>query len=213
MSYLKYLGDEWDEHMKPKSSKVDDDSQSRREWESADDVFPEASSELRVAQKLKDGVKDSETEQYLSETLGIIASSNHQQLNGASLEDEDEEEENDEDFVVGEKENVSSDGNSSVDDMDEERNLLKERIDADELDALSVGSAGESSYGEGSYDDSNVNRKPRRSKRKRSLLISENVSDFASDDESSAPDRDGGKLDTANIIQGKRNRTKVDYRK
>jgi len=211
-----YLGDEWDEHMKPKSSKEDpigDDSQSLREWESADDVFPEASSELRVAQKLKDGVKDSETEQFLSETFGIIASSNHQLLNGASLEDEDEEEENDEDFVVGVKENVSSDGDSSVDDMDEERNLLKERIDADELDALSVGSTGELSYGEGSYDDSIENRKPRRSKRQRSLLTSENVSDFASDDESSAPDRDGGKLDTANIIQGKRNRTKVDYRK
>ncbi len=213
---MKYLGDDWDEHVKQKLSNDGpngDDTQSCREWETADDVFPEASSELRVAQKLKDGVKDSETQEFLSETFGIKASSNVQQSDWALFEEDDDEEENDEDFVVGEKEKFSSDGDSSVDDMDEERNLLKERIDADELDALSVESLGKASFSNVSDDDSSENKKTRRSKRKRSQLTSEKESDFASDDESTSAERDGGKLDTANIIHGKRNRTKVDYRK
>ena len=215
-----YLGDEWEEHVRSNAQTEQKENESQNhyhEWETAQDVFPEASSEVGVAQKLKEGVHDEETSEFLSDTFGISTSSRQVIGHSALFEDDDEEEEeNDEDFVLGAQKKDVSDDESSVEDMDEEEKLANEKIDADELDALSVGSMSESSSIVMDADKSGLSKRLRRSKRKIFNLHDEKHGYSSSDSDESrsrSPVRDVGKLDTANIVCGKRNRTKVDYRK
>jgi hypothetical protein len=188
-----YLQDDWEHDW--------DEIMRRRghnEWEIANDIFPEAELELRVAQKFKDGIKDDETTLFIAETFGIGA------VGVAGMESEsmhdDDDEEDDEDFG----EDIDADS-SADEDMKEEKKLLKENI-RDELNALSDCSSSESE----SSDDDDEDAGLRRSKRRRFTFPVAKVDDGESSD--SRPS-DIGALDTSNIVRGKRNRTKVDYKK
>eukprot|EP00956_Cyclotella_meneghiniana_P010786 scaffold15090_cov50-Cyclotella_meneghiniana.AAC.5 len=195
-----YLGDE--EH----------DNLPSKEWENACDVFPEAESDISVAIKLKDGIRDSEVNGFLSGALGIssiaLSTSNNESI---EYLDDDDDESDDEDFdsVCEVKEDAKdADDSDDEDSLVEEERLLGEKIDKDELDALSVGSEevddDDTSQSDGSTRDRQSMRKTRRSARQAR-------GNLTSDDEDDKPDV--GTLDTANIVSGKRNRVKVDYRK
>ena len=217
-----YLGDEWENVLKSNEKQYGNykDCQSHLEWETADDVFPEAISELRVAQKMREGIQDDETNEFLSETFGITRTSVDVKNDFLEHPGEDEEE-NDEDFEFGVQENDESDDDSLAEDMDEEKNLLNEKIEDDELDALSVclsiqGSDNDMPYSDGDLDGTGSIIRPRRSKRKKATLPHERSDDSSSEGNQSSSKsgmQDMGKLDTANIVHGKRSRTKVDYQK
>eukprot|EP00804_Cyclotella_cryptica_P024968 CCRYP_015508-RA/>CCRYP_015508-RA protein AED:0.06 eAED:0.06 QI:133/1/1/1/1/1/6/1103/1440 len=199
-----YLGDDFFSSPPPK------------EWEKASDVFPDAHFETVVAQKLKEGIRGDEVNEFLTEALGISFSLPAQQTNmTATLEYEDEEDESDDDFDFGCQEEEDADSSSNEDSDDEEKQLMEEKIDKDELDALSMCSSALELNDDVMSGSSSGNTRGRRSTRKRNLLRHSNV-DSNSDEEQSggtSPPSDVGKLDTANIVYGKRNRTKVDYRK
>ena len=223
-----YLGDDWYDEVTAKNNKGDtndEEEETIKEWESAADVFPEASFELRVANKFNQGIMDGETASYLSETFGIKTSasvSGSGDMAGHERTDllADEEDDEDEDFDHDEE-------NEEGDDSDEERRLASDTICKDELDALSVTSAdgsdeGDKSTGTSDNEDgtsSGAECRPRKSKRKRFTLPerSDATSDGDEDDHSgrSSVQQPGGDgvVDVANIVRGKRSRTKVDYRK
>jgi hypothetical protein len=114
---------------------------------------------------------------------------------------DDDDEEDDEDFG----EDIESADEDMKEDMKEEKKLLKEKIGKDELNALSDCSDEES-------DDSvDEDAGLRRSKRRR-FTFPVAKGDDSSDTSDSRPS-DIGALDTSNIGRGKRNRTKVDYKK
>jgi len=198
---------DWDEIMRRRG---------HSEWEAADDVFPEAELELRVAQKFKDGIKDEETTVFIAETFGIGAAA-AAELDSAMVDEDaladNEDEEDDEDFDVdGQAEGGSEDDSSAAEDMNEEKKLLKEKIGRDELDALSDCSSSEESDSDSSDEG---NKGLRRSKRRRFTFPTAATKGGISGDEQSSDSKptDMGALDTKNIVMGKRNRIKVDYRK
>jgi hypothetical protein len=204
------------------------------EWETANDVFAEAPFELRVAIKFKENIRDEETAKFLAEELGIVTHSytssfergkpSEAEMNNLNIHSDDDG--TDDDFEGGDEELF--DDESLAEEVDLERRLAKEKIGREELDALSYTSYVEtdddnSDSSSANVDDiksanSSINR-PRRSRRRRLTLpgISrENMEDY--DDDSSnvsaqVRSSDIGTLDVANIVRGKRSRTKVDYRK
>lgn len=193
---------------------------------------------MRVAQKFKDGIMDEDTCYFLEDSLGIVAAGKKSkredmqaESNLLALESSDEE---DDDF--DQEEELEDCGSLSSDD-EMERRLAKDKIAKDELDALSVDSetGGTSSDeddsdggSDGEGDDDTVakssvdssssaprSKPPRRSKRRRFQLPDRGLSTSGDDDDSdsAAQPKDVGRLDISNIVRGKRNRTKVDYRK
>jgi hypothetical protein len=186
----------------------------QNEWETANDVFPEAELELRVAQKFKDGIKDDETTLFIAETFGIgavgVAGMESESMNEDALAmHDDDDEEDDEDF-----EGIDADS-SADEDMKEEKKLSKEQIGKDELDALSDRcSSSEESESSDENDSTDEDAGLRRSKRRRFTFPVAKVDDSSDNGQSSdSRPSDIGALDTSNIVRGKRSRTKVDYRK
>jgi len=227
-----YLGDDYWELPSIKGKICDgisngDSSQRIKEWETAQDVFPEAKFELRVAQKLKDNIRDEETTSFLAQTLGIFIGSSLKDEKSQASDDNHllltEEDESDDDFDHEDVEVL--DDESFAEDRDMERQLVKEKIGRDELDALSVtsGDGSDSNNGNSSsagMDDKSIDsrkHRPRRSKRKRYTFrkkIDNGDDDDTSDEpQNSMPTFDVGTVDVANIMRGKRRRTQVDYRK
>jgi hypothetical protein len=164
-----YTGDEWG---------GDDDS--IHSWGHARDVFPEAPHEYQMALLWKEGKHNSELIQFLSELLGMPAA--HDQ---SDSKDNDEDEEDD-DF--------DDEKNSQASSLDSLHDLssVEVKIDANELDALSVDSA-----------DENGGRRTRSSRA--------TSAESSSVDDSRKPN--DGSLDKSNIVEGKRRRKQVDYRK
>lgn len=204
----------------------------------AKDVFPEAEYELRVAHKLKEKVLDEETKKFLEVNLGVVVScsSSDGQISdnpGLGLEMEEDEEDDDDDAFCQEEEKMD-DFESLTADNKEEMRLVTETIGKDEMDALSITSVvGGSDFDDitcdermsADEDDSNdggiaKKRVPRRSRRNRFTIPIDLVGGGDNDKNnkhnetlSTRPDTDLGALKFSNIVQGKRRRTKVDYRK
>jgi hypothetical protein len=227
-----YLGDDYWELPSTKGKISDGNSnggssQRMKEWETAQDVFPEAKFELRVAQKLKENIRDEETTTFLAQTLGIFTGSSSKDEKSEASDGNHilltEEDESDDDFDHEEVELL--DDESFAEDRDMERQLVKEKIGREELDALSVtsGDGSDSNNGNSSsagMDDRSIDsrkHRPRRSKRKRYTFrkkIDNGDDDDTSDEpQNSMPIFDIGTVDVANIMRGKRRRTQVDYRK
>jgi len=208
-----------------------------KEWETASDVFSEAPFELRVAHKFKENnAGDQETREFLENTLGIVTGLEGSKEGGRGIDNnvdlEEEDEEDDDDF--DQEEEAMDDCDSLAEDCDEENMLVNDKIGNDELDALSytseVGSNSDGDASSGEEDNhggsgrkdggsgSATNKSPpRRSKRRRYTLPDgkrrEDSTSGDDSDERSGRSTDVGKVDVANIVLGKRGRTKVDYRK
>ena len=231
-----YMGDD-DDLLSPPTTKKSNNRNNNgsgggqstmKEWETATDVFPEAPFELRVAQKLKSNLQDDETTTFLAQIGIYIGKSNiddgSMTINDNHLLVDDDDESDDDDF--DHEEAHSYDDESVVEDHKMECQLIEERISREELDALSVSSNDDGSNTSGAdnssmacSDNNNNNdnvgsRFIRRSKRKR-FDFSNKITSGDDDDDTSneMPSLDIGTLDVANIVQGKRRRTQIDYRK
>jgi len=203
---VEYLGDEWEDmnhchrgqkfylHDRNQSSPNDDDM-STASWSEAEDMFPEAETEIHVAENWKAGVRDDATDKFLYSLLGLPTKS----PNAAFLGVEDHfslysNDSSDESFTCSH----NNDGDSIIEaSTSDEEAAVDWKIEKSEIDAMSSSSS--LSY----VDETGEEKKSasfcvnRSTKRKRSIATSNDV----------------GKLDAANIIEGRRRRTKVDYRR
>uniref|UniRef100_A0A7S2UKG5 PHD-type domain-containing protein n=1 Tax=Attheya septentrionalis TaxID=420275 RepID=A0A7S2UKG5_9STRA len=213
-----------------------DDNDSIVSWNGAEDIFPEAEHEHMVAVKWKEGVRDELAGEFLSSYFGITTGDSNPLDISVMYGEDEEDSDDDEDFELNDnerKDSVGSDGDDS-DDEDEsvassessslgDLSSIECEIDKAELDALSACSSTSDSDGDSisenedssknsaeSDSDSNV-RPERRTRRKRRTTVA--LSTDSDNDSKPKLKVDDGTLDTTNIVHGKRNRTKVDYRR
>ena len=105
---------------------------------------------------------------------------------------DDKDDESDEDFDSGNDEE-EAEGSDEEDSLHEEQQLLKEKIDKDELDALSVCSDLEAE------DDGSKRGLQRRRRRHSAGRGREDLTSDEEDSRSASLPSDAGKLDTANM--------------
>ena len=194
------------EYLGYEEKEVHVDNESTKSWDHAGDIFPEALSALKAAEKWKIGKRNENSDHVLANLLGIEIAKD---VDGANEEgfatnnDDINDDESDKTFdSVPSK--AASDGEED-DSSDDESYGVDWGIDKSELSALSCSesdSDDDDSETEGKSQDSNV-RKSKRLRRGSNPIYGE--------DTGTKPTNDIGKLDTANIVRGKRNRTKVDY--
>lgn len=174
----------------------DNENDSVSSWENADDAFPEAMEHFAVASKWKDGKRDSRSDCILSSILGIeITTTTKKEDDKSDVVDElDDDDSEDDDFSEGEKST-----SNSIDSNDSESASGGEWVvEQSELSNLS-GQESDDTAEDNHHDDHNkVNHKARRSRR---LEKEKKFRDAIN----------SGKMDTANIIYGKRKRPYVDY--
>lgn len=182
------------------------DNESTKSWDHADDIFPEALSALRAAEKWKIGKRNENSDHVLANLLGIEIAKDVDGTNeeGFTTNNDDiNDDESDKTFDSGASK-ASSDGEED-DSSDDGSDGVDWGIDKSELSALSCSesdSDDDDSETDGKSQDSNV-RKSKRLRRGSNPIYGEVTG--------AKPTNDIGKLDTANIVRGKRNRTKVDY--
>jgi len=194
----------------------DDGYSSDESWEKADDVFPEAEAEYKIALLLKEG--KASLAALFGETLDLTdVNVNELKAPGS---DEELKDDDDEDFDDEETSDRDSSGNrsSSTRDSDGTESVCGARI-KEELAALS--SADEDNNSSNDIDADKMNKTQIRGRKRARIdykkLAGEDSSD--SSDDSSTDNRrpgervDPGKFDVNNIVIGKRKRKTVDYPK
>jgi hypothetical protein len=200
-----YYGDDWE-----KKAHDDDTIVS---WEHVSDVFPEAEHEYEMTMKWKAGKEDEETVEFLTSLLGFNAS--RAGLKRDSDEDDEEEDDDDpedDDFDLEKFHNRSRDAEEEDGSVASSQATLQDmssvelNIGRAELNALS---SGESSDEEEESGDESSAPRPRRSRRRRASRAGSTAS--TSGDSFLRPDI--GTLHESNIVEGKRPRKPVDYRK
>jgi hypothetical protein len=202
-----YTGDDWQAD--------NDDASTIRSWDRASDVFPEAEKEYEMAIKWKEGQQDAEIAAFISNVLGIPIENSSGNNTGVESREEQEEESDDsedEDFDVNvkkqnreeQKDDQSDDSSkASLQDMSD----VEGTIDRNELDALSL----PSDESNDKKQDSNGGGRRRTRSARSSRAASANNS--SGEESSSSRQVDVGTLDESNIVQGKRRRNQVDYRR
>jgi hypothetical protein len=170
---------------------VDGEDDSISSWDNATDVFPEAAAELESAKLWKRGRRNETSDKYLNSLLGIEIPCVDEKGNSDESNDDDESDHN---YSMADEEDNGSLSDSCSEGSDGNDVPLKWKVDKDEIEALSQLSSQDS----GSDDNEDSVRKLRSrnrtgSKEKKSTDI--------------------GKIDVDNIMYGKRNRTKVDYKR
>lgn len=196
--------DEWEQRREARRANEDHEG-SLASWGGPEDVFPEADREHRVALRLKQGERDHHTKALLMKMLDMEE----------DVKEIDAQVENDDD-----DDNVEEDGHFDMYSYKEERKRKKEEaseltsdnssqatlqelssveltIDKDELAALKVEGASSRDEEESSNNGIGRRLRPRN----------------APNDSDSNIDEDPGKMSAKNILNGKRKRRQVDYRK
>jgi hypothetical protein len=212
-----YTGDEWEA-----------DDATVQSWDQVADVFPESEHEYTMAIKWKEGKVDEETSSFLASYFGVAFESNSTVIPSprtaaVALDADDEEDEDDDDFDLADFEssrNQSDDANENDADNDDDDSAggggsdhslsdmssVELNIPKGELDALSACSTNDDDE-----DDDVGDQKPRRRTRSGRSSRANTSGESSADDVSKRPDV--GTLDESNIIQGKRRRQNVDYRR
>jgi hypothetical protein len=209
-----YNGDDWEQRRIERELNNMPTDGSLKSWEAVDEVNPNAAWEFATATQMKDGVCNAATRRLLAQVTG-----EDPELDGTAgaMEEEDDDEDDDHfDLEVFEaqrrKEQEDTEGRSECfDDVSQthssqatlaETSSVEMEIGKDELQALATDND-QNSDGEGS-NNLDCNEQSRRSRRlKKKLTVNSNTSA----DSSSDP----GKLDSSNIVHGKRGRKKIDY--
>jgi len=171
------------------------------EWEDVDDVFKGLEDEMKAWGLGRDGSRNIEVKKGMviskKATLKLLG------MDEVVDNDEEDDEDDDEDYndAVPSKANSDDDSESSgsLDDI----SSIESQIEKSEILALKSGSESESESDESSLEVEDSMR-PMRRRRRRKDGSPNKVPDG---------DTDVGTLDERNIIRGKRNRTKVDYRR
>jgi len=197
----------------------DDDNDSLKSWDRPDEVFPRAQWEYETALQLRNGKQNDDTKALLQLVLGSADSDGN--------DDVDQGERNALDDISDGTDDEEIDGHFDLEAFHEERRRLKEaggdgsdndsshssaatlvdmssvelKIGKDELDCLEDESDSSSHEKESDDSDSEAGG-GRRSRRLRKRQ-----------NEEEAPKKVGVDFDPTNIVQGKRRRTAVDYRK
>ena len=199
----------------------DDDEDSLKSWEQPDDVFPRSKWEYETALQLKDGKQNSETKALLQLVLGHGDDEN--QGGGRLLDDMSDgtdDVELDQHFDLDafhedrrrEYEDGDSDGDSSHSSAATlvDMSSVELKIGKDELNALSDGSDDSSDEDDSdnkSENDSDGDEGSRARRRRQSRRLRKR------ENQEEATKTVGVDFDSNNIVQGKRRRTNVDYRK
>jgi len=211
-----YMGDDWDQARFARHIEGKPTDGTLESWDRVADVFPEAKWEYETACKLRDGIRDADTRALLTKALGYDSP--------AGLEDDEDEDDEHFDpdaFEEQKRKRREAEEDDEVDDGDDDDSInssqatlaemsVELKIDRAELAALNSENVVDDND-ESSEEDSEEEvdelglRVYRRSRRlEKRAAAAESGSDSNSDP---------GKLDESNILPGKRNRKKVDYRK
>ena len=206
------------EHVDTDNDDDDDDDDSLKSWEQPDDVFPRSKWEYETALQLKDGKQNSETKALLQLVLGH---GDDNQGEGRLLDymsDGTDDVELDQHFDLDafheDRRREYEDGDSDDDSTHSSAATLVDmssvelKIGKDELNALSEGS--DDSSGEDDSDSENGSGSDEGS-RARGRRQSRRLRKRGNQEE--AAKTMGVDFDSNNIVQGKRRRTNVDYRK
>ena len=169
-----------------------DDDASVKSWEHAEEVFPEAKSELKAAEKWKEGNRNDSSDEILADMLGIEIA----KAPSSNVNDDDDVSDGDESDASFASENISR-GSASMSDSDEASGVNWD-----------VGAEAKMlSCSESESDSEDESDRPRRSRRLEKSMDSSGVDS----EPGPASTSDVGKLDTSNIVRGKRTRGQVDY--
>jgi hypothetical protein len=199
----------------------DNDNMSMESWEHAKDIFPEAEWEFETSSRLLKGRRNDDTQRLLANYLGdeFEAKSKNQTSIGSDSEDENDyslfDEESFQERRRREYEDEGSDGDETSHSSQAtlgEMSIVELKVDKSELAALSDNdgeendSDDEDDQSDGSNEDKGTIRRSRRLRKKAKPI----------DDDSDGVDVDnfvGADFSESNIIEGKRKRKRVDYRK
>ena len=182
-----------------------DEEASTKSWEVAEDVFPEAANLLKAAEKWMVGERNENSDKILASLLGIEIAKEPGCGDGGDENDGDDE--SDDSFG---SEHASQDSGSSVSDDSDDSSGVDWDVEKSELSALSC-SESESDSDDDDNDDGSGSGKGTKARRSRRLEKGSEKGSDRGNDSDSRPVTDVGKLDTMNIVRGKRNRAKVDY--
>jgi hypothetical protein len=195
----------------------DDEGESLASWDDVQDVFPDSEWEFETAMKLLKGKRNEDTQRLLSLFLGedismkpgeMPVGSDSEDENDYSLFDEGSFEERKrkerEEQSAGDDSTCSSD--ASLVDM----SSVEYEVGKDELAALSEPE--DSDNGSGNEDDSSDEENSDDGRVRRSRRIRKRMYDEEEGESKSAAEL-GADFSEANIIEGKRKRQRVDYRK
>lgn len=155
-------------------------------------MFPEAKSELKAAEKWKEGNRNDSSDEILADMLGIEIA----KAPSSNVNDDDDVSDGDESDASFASENISR-GSASMSDSDEASGVNWD-----------VGAEAKMlSCSESESDSEDESDRPRRSRRLEKSMDSSGVDS----EPGPASTSDVGKLDTSNIVRGKRTRGQVDY--
>ncbi|CAB9510706.1 PHD-finger [Seminavis robusta] len=208
--------------VKPADNEDSSDEDSLKSWDQPDDVFPESKWDYETALQLKAGERNDDTDALLQQVLGT--GGGHEEGGETKLIDymsdgtDDVEldahfdleafhEERQKEYEEMEEEEEDSDDDSSHSSKATlvDMSSVELKIGKDELNALDGSDSSESEEdsekGDDDDDEASGGRR-RRSRRLRSRKTPEDV-----------PKNVGVEFDMGNIVQGKRRRKPVDYRK
>jgi len=186
----------------------DDDDASSGSWEDVQDVFPGSQWEYETAMKILKGKRNEDTQRLLAMFLGEDINRKQVQMPvGSDSEDENDHSLFDEDSFQERRDQEREDENDG--NSDEDDSICSSQATLQEMDGVDykVGKAELANLSEEEGSEANSDNESetnvRRSRRlgKQKEVEESNIADFGAD------------FDEANIIDGKRNRKRVNYRK
>jgi hypothetical protein len=199
-----YMGDEWEQRRYGLQLDGKETTGSVKSWDAVDDVFPESEWEYETACMLKEGKCNTATKQLLAQVLG---------LDSLPVDEDHDDVEEDAHFDpstfdverrrardVLEEEEADDDSSHSSQATLADMASVELEIGKDELAALSEPEDEDEDDNEQESENGSVGQ-VRRSRRIRKH------------DSNVSSDGDPGRFDESNIVQGKRGRKPVDYKK
>jgi hypothetical protein len=214
------LGDEWEVRRRAKAAKRLPCDGSLKSWDGADDVFPTSEWEYETAQKLAKNQRDSDTNALLSQVLGFDEDALDADRAVGDGEDEDDDDSDDEHFdpVAHERETqkirAREEGGDGDDADDSTRSSQLTLVEMSSVE-LNIGRDELAALSDEDFDDEDADGSGAQSARRSRRLAKKYDGDASSRNDEEEDDRpdDPGKLDESNILEGKRNRKPVDYRR
>jgi hypothetical protein len=202
-----YMGDEWEQRRYGLQLDGKDTTGSVKSWDAVDDVFPESEWEYETACLLKEGKCNTATKQLLAQVLGLDSlpvDEDHDDVEEDAHFDPsafDAERRRAREALEQEEADEDSSHSSQATLADMADVCVEMEIGKDELAALSEQDDEDDDSSE-QESESGSREKVRRSRRIRKH-----------DSTNASSDGDPGRFDESNIVEGKRGRKPVDYKK
>ncbi|GKY91092.1 hypothetical protein MPSEU_000082000 [Mayamaea pseudoterrestris] len=203
-----YMGDDWEQRRHAlaieggRKKRVVAVTDSLKSWDGVDEVFPDSQREFEAASQLKSGVRNALTRRFLALVLGEDEPADG--INEDAMNDDDDDDEEDFDPEQGEADSVHVDDAVDESDRNSQASLgdlssVELHIDKEEVAALSD----VDDVSDVIVNGSNRRLSKRLRKRGGTSTESSSVTQISGSGQ--------GKIDTANIVAGKRRRKSIDY--